>query len=128
VQVFWLLHWGRATGVCWLQHVIAAPVGPAALPGLTPLHLAALLGDAAAVADMLTGGRGALYACVCVCVCGVSAVVVWPGVTPLRLAALLGDAAAVADMQLHMGEWVCNCGSAHCTHLRMPACMCRHAR
>jgi hypothetical protein len=57
VQVSWLLGWGRATGVCWLQHVTAAAVGPAAVPGLTPLHLAVLLGDAAQVADMLTGGE-----------------------------------------------------------------------
>ncbi|KAF6264843.1 hypothetical protein COO60DRAFT_1743072 [Scenedesmus sp. NREL 46B-D3] len=53
-MVAWLLAWGRATGVCWLQHVTAAVGGRVALPGLTPLHLAALLGDAAPVADMLT--------------------------------------------------------------------------
>jgi hypothetical protein len=57
VQVAWLLAWGSTTGVCWLQHVTAAAAAQAALPGLTPLHLAALLGDAAPVADMLTGER-----------------------------------------------------------------------
>jgi hypothetical protein len=43
--------------LCACQHVTAAAGGQGALPGLTPLHLAALLGEAAPVADMLTGAR-----------------------------------------------------------------------
>lgn len=55
VQVAWLLDWGRATGLNWLQHVTAAPAGHGALPGLSALHLAVLAGASGAVADVLTG-------------------------------------------------------------------------
>lgn len=63
VQVAWLLDWGRATGLNWLQHVTAAPAGHGALPGLSALHLSVLAGESGAAADMLTS-EGA-YGCSC---------------------------------------------------------------